>query len=460
MVDPVAASLAPPSFWLQTCGDDLTPRPALPGDADCDVAIVGAGYTGLWTAYHLLSLDPSLRVVVLEREIAGWGASGRNGGWCSALFAASWSRVAREHGRDAAVRLRRAMERTVDDVGAWCDRHDVDAHYAKGGTLTVARGRAQVARVRASVEEDRAFGGDDTVWLDAAESGARIAVAGADGAAYTPHCAAVQPARLVRGLARTVESLGGRICEQTPVVSIEPGQVRTARGDVRADVVIRATEGYTRSLRGMQRAVVPLWSLLVVTEPLPPEVWVRLGWRDRETLTDGRHVIIYAQRTADDRIALGGRGAPYRFGSGTDGTRGHERTFRRLEQELRRLFPAASDARITHQWGGVLGVPRDWMPSVGFDVQSRMGWGGGYVGDGVGCSALAGRTLADLVLGRDTEETALPWVGHRSPSWEPEPARWAGIRGMSTVLEVGDRTEAVTGRRSRTVALLDRIIGG
>jgi glycine/D-amino acid oxidase-like deaminating enzyme len=452
--------VAPPSFWLETCGDDLTPRPTLPGDVDCDVAIVGAGYTGLWTAYHLLTLDPSLRVLVLEREIAGWGASGRNGGWCSALFAASWARVAREHGRDGALRLRRAMERTVDDVGSWCSRHGVDAHFAKGGTLTVARGRAQVARMQASVEEDRDFGGNDTKWLDAAAAVGRVAVAGADGAAFTPHCAAVQPARLVRGLARVVETFGGRICERTPVTSIEPRRVRTAQGDVRADVVIRATEGYTRSLQGLQRAVVPLWSLLVVTEPLPAHVWSRLGWRDRETLSDGRHVIIYAQRTADDRIALGGRGAPYRFGSQTDGTRGHDRTFRRLEDELRRLFPAAAAARITHRWGGVLGVPRDWMPSVGLDAQTRMGWAGGYVGDGVGCSALAGRTLADLVLGRETEETTLPWVGHRSPEWEPEPLRWAGIRGMSALLGAGDRTETVTGRRSRTVALLDRVVGG
>jgi glycine/D-amino acid oxidase-like deaminating enzyme len=456
VVDPVA----PTSFWLETCGDDLTPRPALPGDVDCDVAIVGAGYTGLWTAYHLLTLDPSLRVVVLEREIAGWGASGRNGGWCSALFAASWERVAREHGRDGALRLRRAMERTVDDVGTWCSRHGVDAHFAKGGTLTFARGAAQAARVRAGAEHDRTLGGDDTTWLDAGDAVARVAVSGVEGAAFTPHCAAIQPARLIRGLAHTVESLGGRIHERTPVVSIEPGRMRTVQGDVRADVVIRATEGYTRSLRGLARAVVPLWSLLVVTEPLPADVWSRLGWRGRETLTDGRHVIIYAQRTADGRIALGGRGAPYRFGSGTHGTRGHDRTFRRLAKELRQLFPAAASARITHRWGGVLGVPRDWMPSVGLDRRSGVGWAGGYVGDGVGCSALAGRTLADLVLERATEETTLPWVGHVSPEWEPEPLRWMGIRGMSALLGAGDRTETFTGRPSRTVALLDRVVGG
>jgi glycine/D-amino acid oxidase-like deaminating enzyme len=453
------AAMTHPSLWLEQCGDDLTPRAQLEGDTSCDVAIVGAGYSGLWTAYHLLSHEPGLRVVLLEAEIAGWGASGRNGGWCSALFAAPWSRVATEHGMDAALRLRRAMERTVDDVGAWCTEHAVDAHFAKGGTLTLARGAAQVARAKHQLTEDREYGGADTEWLDIAAATARVAATHVDGALFTPHCAAVQPARLARGLARVVEQRGGRVHERTAARAIRQGAVDTAYGTVRADVVVRATEGYTRSLAGQARAVVPLWSLIVATEPLPPEVWAQLGWQRRETLTDGRHLLIYAQRTADDRIVLGGRGAPYRFRSGTSGAAGHERTFRRLEEELRVLLPPAAGARVTHRWGGVLGVPRDWMPSVGYDRTTGAAWAGGYVGDGVGCAALAGRTVADLVLGRATEETTLPWVGHRSPSWEPEPLRWAGIRGMGAVMGLADRREVRTGRPSRLAGLLDRLVG-
>ena len=448
-----------PSLWLEQCGDDLTPRDPLAGDVACDVAIVGAGYSGLWTAFHLLAHDPQLRVVVLEAEIAGWGASGRNGGWCSALFAAPWSRVATEHSRDAALRLRRAMERTVDDVGAWCIEHGVDAHFTKGGTLTFARGAAQVARARRHLTEDREFGGRDTAWLDAPTATARVHASGVDGAVFTPHCAAVQPARLARGLARVVEQRGARIHERTAAVEVRPGSVVTTHGTVRADVVVRATEGYTRSLAGQTRAVVPLWSLIIATEPLPAQVWAELGWSNRETVTDERHLLVYAQRTADDRIVLGGRGAPYRFRSGTSGTAGHARTFRRLEVELRELFPAAAAARVTHRWGGVLGVPRDWMPSVGFDAATGSAWAGGYVGDGVGCSALAGRTVADLVLGRATEETTLPWVGHRSPKWEPEPLRWAGIRGVTAVMGVADRREVRTGRQSRLAGLLDQLVG-
>jgi glycine/D-amino acid oxidase-like deaminating enzyme len=451
--------MRPPSMWLETCGDDLTPRSALAGDTSCDVAIVGAGFTGLWTAWHLLRADPALRVVVLEREIAGWGASGRNGGWCSALFAASWSRVAAEHGHDAALALRRALERTVTDVAAWCDEYAVDADVAIGGTLTLARGPAQVQRVRAQVAEDIRAGGTDSGWLDAAATAERIAVTGVDGAAYTPHCAAIQPAKLVRGLARAVERAGGVIHEQTPALGLEAGVVRTIHGDVRADVVVQATEGYTADLDGRSRMLAPVWSLIVATEPLPADVWARIGWERRETVTDGRHLIIYAQRTADDRIVFGGRGAPYRFGSRTSGDRGHGRTFRRLAEELRMLFPAAADAQITHRWGGVLGVSRDWMPSVGLDRATGLAWAGGYVGDGVGCSALAGRTLADLVLRADTDLTRLAWVGHAWPRWEPEPLRWAGVRGVNALMASADRAEARSGRPARRAAVVSRLVG-
>ena len=453
------ADLAP-SFWLATCGDDLSPRRALTGDVQADVCIVGAGYTGLWTAYHLSRLDPSLRIAVVEAHIAGWGASGRNGGWCSALFAASWPRLAHEHGLDAALALRRAMEQTVDDVGQWSREHGVDIDYEKGGTLTFARSSAQLQRLQHHVQEDQRFGGRDSVLLSAADAAARVRVTDAHAAMFTPHCAAIQPAKLARGLAHVVERLGVTIYEQTPATAIEPGAVRTQHGTVRADFVIRATEGYSVSLAEHRRAVAPVWSLLVVTEPLPAHVWAEIGWDNRDTVTDERHVLIYAQRTADGRIAFGGRGAPYRFGSRTDGARGHASTYKRLEQAFAEMFPAARQVPIARRWGGVLAVPRDWMPSVGLDRLTGYGWGGGYVGDGVACAALAGRTLADLVLKRDTELTTLPWVQHRSRRWEPEPLRWLGIRGVSVALEAADGEERRFGRPSRIAAAAAKLLGG
>jgi glycine/D-amino acid oxidase-like deaminating enzyme len=437
-----------PSLWLETCDDDLTPRPSLPGNVTADVAIVGAGYTGLWTAHHLLRHDPSLRVVLIEREIAGWGASGRNGGWCSALFPVPWSRIVKSHGRDAALRMEQALQHAVDDVGTWCRDHDVDAQFVKGGTLSLARGAAQVARLRAE---------PGSRWLSAAEARARVAAAQVDGAAFTRHCAALHPARLVRGLARVVSGQGATIYERTAATAIHPGRVVTRQGTVRAETIIRATEGYTADIPATHRLLAPVWSLIVATEPLNDAVWERIGWTGHETLNDERHLIIYAQRTADGRIVFGGRGAPYRFGSQTSGAVGHDATYAGLEAALHDLLPQTIGARITHRWGGVIGVPRDFMPSVTLDRETGIGWAGGYVGDGVACSALAGRTLADLVLGRETDRVTLPWVDHEWRRWEPEPFRWLGVRGMTALMASADRAEARTGRPSRRAKLLDKL---
>jgi glycine/D-amino acid oxidase-like deaminating enzyme len=429
------APLRPRSLWLDTCGDDLTPRAPLAGDTRADVAIVGAGFTGLWTAHHLLAADPSLRVVVLEREIAGWGASGRNGGWCSGLYPVPTSEP-----------MLAALRQTVDDVGEFCHRYDVDAQFVKGGTLTLARGRAQVAALP-----------DDEQRLTAAEATARIAATGVAAASYTPHCAALHPGRLVRGLARVVEMQGATIHELSAVTGIGTGCLHTRRGVVTAPVVLRATEGYTPELPGAHRQLAPIRSLVVATAPLPDRMWQRVGWSGRETLTDGRHLLIYAQRTADDRIVIGGRGAPYRFGSRTHGTSGYAGTHRRLVTTLRELLPQVGDVEITHRWGGVLGVPRDWSPAVCFERGTGLGWAGGYVGDGVAASYLAGATLADLVLGRQTSRTALPWVGHRWRQWEPEPLRWLGIQGSTTAMGIADKREARSGKPSRLAAVVDRV---
>jgi glycine/D-amino acid oxidase-like deaminating enzyme len=451
------------SLWFDQIAGSLAPRPSLDRDVDVDVAIVGAGYTGLWTAYELMRRDPTLRVAVLEAEIAGFGASGRNGGWCSALFAGSHAATAKRHGRDAAIALQRAMFRTVDEIGAVVDAEGIDADFVKGGTLDLATTDLQAARLRARVEDERewGFGPEDVRWLEPDEAQTRLRVPVSHGALFTPHCARVQPARLARGLAEVVERRGATIYERTRVTDITPRRVRTTQGRVRADVVVRATEGYTARLPELRRTLAPLYSLMIATEPLPASFWAQVGWDERETFSDGRHLIIYGQRTADDRIAFGGRGAPYHFGS-----RVHDRfdrdpaVFADLRQELVRLFPALDAVPITHEWGGPLGVPRDWYPSVGFEPTTGLAWAGGYVGDGVGTTNLAGRTLADLILRQDTELTALPWVGHHSPPWEPEPLRWAGINAGLHLTTGLDRVEAKTGARSRwRERLLARITG-
>lgn len=450
-------------MWLDGYPGSLDPRPPLPGALHADVAIVGAGFTGLWTAYYLLEANPSLNVVLLESEIAGFGASGRNGGWCSAFFSAGRKKITRRSSFERAVAMQRAMFATVDEVGRVAEEEGIEARYTKGGALTFATADAHIGRLLSEVEEEHAsgFGEGDYRWLDEKEACARVRVNGARGALYSPHCAVLDPARLARGLAETVEGKGARLFEQTTVEQIDAKSLVTPHGIVTADVVVRATEGYTPRLPGLKRALVPIYSLMVATEPLPESFWNEVGWGGREALTDGRHLIIYAQRTADDRIALGGRGAPYHFGSRiTDGYDREPRVFAELEQVLTKLFPAAREARITHRWGGCLGVPRDWMSSVGYDPQRGHAWAGGYVGDGVSTTNLAGRTLADLLTGADTELTRLPWVGHRSRRWAPEPLRWMGINLGLRLGHSADVAEAHTGRPSRRGALVERLTSG
>ena len=453
------------SLWWDTLPGPLAGqvRPALDTDVEADVAIVGAGYTGLWTAYYLAKADPTLRIVVVEKETAGFGASGRNGGWCSALFPASWEKIARGSSREQAVRLQRAMFDTVDAVAKAVADEGLDVHWAKGGTVGVARTRTQVARGRAEIDQARrwGFGAEDFSWLSAAEMGQRIGCTDVLGGTFTPHTAAIHPARLARGLAQAVERLGVRIFEATAAVSLEPGAVRTPSGVVRAERVIRATEGYTPSLPGYRRAVIPVYSLMLATEPLPSAVWDQLGLGRRETFNDGRHLLIYGQRTADDRLAFGGRGAPYHFGSTVrpEFDRKPE-VFAGLRRALIELFPAVADYQVTHTWGGPLGITRDWFASVGLDPRTGVGWAGGYVGDGVGTANLAGRTLADLVLRRrDSDLVTLPWVGHRSPQWEPEPLRFLGVNAGLRVMGSADGAEARSGRQARRATVFGRFTG-
>lgn len=455
------------SLWHESAEDDFRPRPSLrdasPGAPSYDVVVVGAGLTGLWTAYYLRRADPTLRIAVLEAEVAGFGASGRNGGWCSALFPTSWDTLVRQSSADEALRLHRAMQDTVQEVGRVTAAEGIDGHYQRGGTVTLARTPVQLDRLRAGVAlaHKRGFTEDDERLLDADEARAMLAADDVVGAAYTPHCAAIHPARLVRGLARVVEASGVSIFEQTRVLGIAPGRVSTQAGPVRADVVLRATEGYTPRLAGLQRAIAPVYSLMVATEPLPADTWARLGLADRQTFSDGRHLIIYGQRTADGRIAFGGRGAPYHFRSRIRPSYDVEpRVFAELRRVLRELFPVLADVSFTHQWGGPLGIARDWAASVGLDPVTRLGWAGGYVGDGVGTTNLAGRTLSDLVTGSRSDLVTLPWVNHRSRRWEPEPLRWLGINAGLGAMTLADAEEARTSRSSAVARLMSPLTGG
>jgi glycine/D-amino acid oxidase-like deaminating enzyme len=450
------------SLWLDGVPGELSPRPSLSESVAVDVAVVGAGYTGLWAAYYLKKADPSLRIAVVEREIAGFGASGRNGGWCSSYFAASPGTIAGEFGRDAAIAMQRAMFATVDEVGRVIADEGIDARWHKGGALTLATSAPQLPRLHDEIDDERewGFGDDDYTYLGAAEAARRIKVDDCLGAIFSPHCACVDPGRLARGLAEVVEGLGVTIYERTPALALRPHEVPTRHGMITADVVVQALEGYIVTMPGHARDLIPLYSLMIATEPLPAAFWDEVGWGGYEVFGDERNLIIYCMRTNDDRIALGGRGAPYHFGSRiSDEFERAPKVFAELHRVLKSLFPGAADARITHTWGGCLGTPRDWFASVGYDGDTGMAWAGGYVGDGVSTTNLAGRTLAELIAGADHGLAGLPWVNHRSKRWELEPLRWLGVNLSLAMMGSADRAEARTGRPARRADLTARLIG-
>ncbi len=444
------------SYWHETVPGGLAVRAGLDGDATAEVAIVGGGLTGLWTAWYLLERDPSLDILVIEKEIAGFGASGRNGGWCSALFPRSTASLERAHGREAALAMRRAMIATVDEVGRVSAEAGIDCDYAKGGTIAYARSGVQWEAARAEVAEAAGYGVDRLeLWQED-----RVRAAGALGAAFDPACARVHPAKLVRGLAAALEKRGVRIAEQTEVLDYGPGRVGTARGAVHADRIVIATEGYGAALRATRRRVLPLYSLMIATEPLSVSVWEAIGIEHGQTFTDYRHLLIYGQRTADDRFAFGGRGARYHWGSAIrPGYDRVPRVFAHLRRTLGELFPAIGDAAVTHRWGGPLGVPRDWHATASYDPRLRMAWAGGYVGDGLSTTNLAGRTLADLLTDTESELTRLPWVNHRSPPWEPEPLRFLGANAGMLAMSVADAEERITHRPSLVARAMGPLVG-
>lgn len=453
------------SFWYADDGLPA-PREPLPGDATADVVVVGGGYTGLWTAYYLKKAAPFLRVTVLEQKFCGYGASGRNGGWLYNGIAGR-DRYAKLHGQEAAVRLQQAMNDTVDEVVRVAADEGIEADIHQGGVLEVAYTPAQLARLKAFHAHELSFGEKDRELYGAKETAERIRVADAVGSTWTPHGARLHPVKLVKGLAAAVEALGVTIHEQTPVTEIRPQHAVTPYGTVRAPYILRCTEGFTANLKGQKRTWLPMNSSMIATEPLTAGQWAEIGWEGRETLGDMAHAYMYAQRTADGRIALGGRGVPYRFGSRTDNDgRTQQATIDALYEILVRLFPSLTGVQVSHAWSGVLGVPRDWCATVTLDRSTGLGWAGGYVGSGVATTNLAARTLRDLVRQDSgqagaTELTALPWVGHKVRKWEPEPFRWIGVHGMYATYRTADRREGTTHspESSRLARIADRVAG-
>jgi len=421
------------SYWLESCGDDLTPRPALDGTIDVDVAILGAGFTGLWTAYYLLERQPSLKIAILEREIAGFGASGRNGGGLGNRFPVGLRRMAELFGRQAAIDLQHALNTVVDEVARVAEHEGIAMEYVRGGYIRLARSPYQLDVLKGEQRTLEEFGfGEGSLLLDAQQVAERVAVAGSLGGIYNANSAKIQPAKLARGLARAVERKGATIYEQTAVTEYTAGAypvLHTARGNARAKTIVLAGESYLSRFPQLRRKVMPVYSLITLTEPLSSSEWKAIGWEAREGLSSATNMVKYLTHTSDGRVMFGGRGAPYHFGSSIkDEYDRHEPTHRMLQEDVRAWFPMLKEVKFTHTWGGPLGWPRDYVPTVSYEPAQGLAAAYGYTGTGVGPSNLFGRMLADLITHSDSELTRLAFVNRHGRQWEPEPLRFIGVR--------------------------------
>ncbi|MFV8816785.1 NAD(P)/FAD-dependent oxidoreductase [Haliea sp. E17] len=426
-------------YWFDSLTNGAGARPSLQQDIDVDIAIVGAGYTGLWTAYHLKQLKPELSIVILEAEHVGFGASGRNGGWLMGEIAGLDSYLAARN-EDLRTLAYREVHSIPARAGEVLQREGIDCDFAHGGAIyAAARYPGQLAMARAHLAALRAAGHSeaDYRWLDADELRQLARVAGGRGAIFTPHVAAVQPAKLVTGLASVVERHGVRIHEGSRVIASSAGELHTATSRVRAPVVISALEGYGAGADSATKSgrpfILPFQSGMVISEPLSAAIWDEIGLAGRQVLSDYSRLATYVQRTQDDRLVFGARGG-YRFGGKPISSfSGDDPAFETRRRLARSFFPVLEQAAFTHAWGGTLGIARRFAPHVVYDRARGEGTAGGYTGEGVGASFLFGLTLAELVLDQDSVRTCLPWVFRGNSAdvlrrWEPEPLRWLGFK--------------------------------
>lgn len=442
------------SYWLHETPDQGRPRSRLEDDAHAEVTIVGAGFTGLWTAYWLKKQSPSTSVIVLEKDRVGFGASGRNGGWITGKTVGVREVLAKSAGnRDDVLAMERRCHEAVFEIADVFEEAGIDIDAARGGWMQIARTDSELQRLRNHIDTDRDWGltEDEVRLLSQDEAKERINVPGVKGAMYSPFNVRANPAKMSYGLAHLCEELGVKIYENSAVTQIREGVCRTERGSVTSSMVVLATEAYTAEMPGLKRSLLPMFSSMVVTEPLSEEAWADIGWQNAESMSGAQHMYFYSQRTADGRIALGGRGDPYRWGSRFDrnGTL-DPRTQRQLMDTVQGLFPHIP-MEFAHAWCGVLGVPRDWSPFVDVQHGKRLVRVGGYVGQGVTASYVAGLTVADLLNRNDTQLARSPWVRTPPRQWEPEPVRWIGSKAIHQLLSLADRMEHSRGG-TRTAA--------
>lgn len=429
--------------WLEEL--DRTPHPPLAERADVDVAIVGGGFTGLWTAYHLLQRAPGTRVAVLERETVGFGASGRNGGFAMTLLDLSLAQLRHHQGDAAAKAAHEAVAASVDEMGETIAAEGIDCDWRHGGLLSVATNPAQLARLDADATAAAELGLDGFERLSRAETRAEVDSPSYLGGLADAHCGLVQPAQLASGLAEAVTRLGGRVYERSGLHRLDEDargrlRIRAGEGELRTEQVVLATNAWAVSTPWFRAKVVPLYTYVLLTAPLSPEQWASIGWERPWGIEDKRSLVHYYRPTADGRIAWGwGAGhAPYP----TTRTRGdasaHTASVARSAAAFRRTFPQLARVPFTHAWGGPVGITASMLPLVGSLLEGRLHYALGYNGHGVAPSHTSAKVLADRALGRRSDLDHLCFVDVPDATFPPEPLRWVSVALAAGMLRAQD----------------------
>jgi len=428
------------SYWMTT--REYTPGASLQGDIDVDVAIIGGGFTGLSSAYHIKTAEPNLKVALLESEVIGFGASGRNGGFNMTLFGLTLSITALRFSKQKAKEAQLYMERAVDYLRDLVVELGIDCDYEHPGFLRVATSEKYKKRILHEMELAHKLGLEGIEWLDEAQTQEQVKSPLYIGAWWEPRCGILNPAKLAWGWADVIRPLGVEIYENSPVAEIvrENGKVRldTPNGRVRADKVVMATNAWSHFFKELRRKQVPVWTHIVMTEPLTEKHFKEIGWQNRQGIEDARNLVHYYRLTADNRLVMGGRDVSLSYGQDMDQDL-NPVTFEGLKEDVRELFPALNDIQFTHQWGGPVSVPLDMAPAIGFAGDKNVVYSLGTVGHGVSMTQLNGLTIADLILEKKTDLTDVFFVNRRTIPWPPEPLKNLAIKAIRGYMQWEDR---------------------
>ena len=428
------------SYWMTT--REYTPGLSLQADIDVDVAIVGGGFTGLSSAYHIKKAAPNLKVALLESAVIGFGASGRNGGFNMTLFGLTLSITALRFSKQKAKEAHHYMERAVDYLRDLVAELKIDCDYEHRGFLRVATSGKYKKRILHEMELAHKLGLEGIEWLDELQTRDQVRSPMYLGAWWEPRCGILNPAKLAWGWAEVIRPLGVAVYENSPVAEIvrENGKIRldTPNGRVRADKVVMATNAWSHFFKELKRKQVPVWTHIVMTEPLNEEHFNEIGWQNRQGIEDARNLVHYYRLTVDNRLVMGGRDVSLSYGQDMDQDL-NPVTFEGLKNDVRELFPVLKEIQFTHEWGGPVSVPLDMAPAIGFAGDKNVVYSLGTVGHGVSMTQLNGRTVADLILEKQSELTDVFFVNRRTIPWPPEPLRNVAIKAIRGYMQWEDR---------------------